>query len=77
MHQNGVSIGLVSIRSLRPFPKTGLGRMLGNAKRIIVFEKSLAMGIRGVLALHVRYALGRFSEDVRVGTQRSNRLLVR
>ena len=30
--------------------------MLGNAKRIIVFEKSLAMGIRGGLALRVPWA---------------------
>ncbi len=62
MREQGVSIGLVSIRSLRPFPMQGLGEMLRNAKRIIVFEKALAVGIGGVLALHVRYALGSFSK---------------
>ena len=38
--------------------------MLENAKRIIVFEKALAVGIGGVLALHVRYAIGSFDRPL-------------
>ncbi len=62
MREDGISIGLVSIRSLRPFPRDDMSRMLHNAKRVIVFEKALAVGIGGVLALHVRYALESFSK---------------
>ena len=62
LNEQGASIGLVSLRALRPFPMEELGEMLGNAKRIVVFEKALAVGIGGVLSLHVRYVLGSFSK---------------
>jgi pyruvate ferredoxin oxidoreductase alpha subunit len=64
MQAQGESIGIVSIRSLRPFPKDLLSKVLENAKRIIVFEKALAVGIGGVLALHVRYAIGSFGRPL-------------
>ncbi len=64
MREQGESIGVVSMRSLRPFPKALLGEVLRHAKRIIVFEKALAVGIGGVLGLHVRYAVGSFSRPL-------------
>ncbi len=64
MREQGESIGVVSMRSLRPFPKVLLGEVLQNARRVIVFEKALAVGIGGVLGLHVRYALGSFSRPL-------------
>ena len=44
MRDDGVSIGLQSVRSYRPFPKQQLCDALARAKRVIVFEKSLAVG---------------------------------
>jgi pyruvate ferredoxin oxidoreductase alpha subunit len=64
MREQGESIGVVTIRALRPFPKEKLAQMLKNAKRIIVLEKALAIGIGGVLALHVRYALESFEKPL-------------
>ncbi len=64
MREQGESIGVVSIRSLRPFPKDALNKALEHAKRIIVFEKARAVGIGGVLALHVRYAIGSFGRPL-------------
>ena len=57
MREDGVSIGLLSIRSYRPFPKQQLRDALAGAKRVIVFEKSLAVGIGGILSADVRMAL--------------------
>jgi len=57
MRQEGASIGLLSIRSYRPFPKQQLCDALAGAKRVIVFEKSLAVGMGGILAADVRMAL--------------------
>jgi len=57
MRQDGASIGLLSIRSYRPFPKQQLCDALAGAKRVIVFEKSLAVGMGGILAADVRMAL--------------------
>jgi pyruvate ferredoxin oxidoreductase alpha subunit len=61
MRQDGSSIGLLSIRSYRPFPKQQLSDALANAKRVIVFEKCLAVGMGGILAADVRMALANLS----------------
>ena len=57
MREDGESIGLLSIRSYRPFPKQQVCAVLAAAKRVIVFEKSLAVGMGGILAADVRMAL--------------------
>jgi pyruvate ferredoxin oxidoreductase alpha subunit len=61
MRQDGSSIGLLSIRSYRPFPKQQLSDALAKAKRVIVFEKCLAVGMGGILAADVRMALANLS----------------
>jgi pyruvate ferredoxin oxidoreductase alpha subunit len=58
MRADGVSIGALAIRSYRPFPGEALRVVLADAERVIVFEKSLAVGIGGILAGDVRMALG-------------------
>jgi pyruvate ferredoxin oxidoreductase alpha subunit len=57
MRADGESIGLLSIRSYRPFPRAQLAAALAGARRVIVFEKSLAVGIGGILAADVRMTL--------------------
>ena len=47
MRAEGTSIGALSIRSYRPFPSEALRAALADAERVIVFEKSLAVGIGG------------------------------
>ncbi len=58
MRAEGTSIGALAIRSYRPFPSEALRTLLADAERVIVFEKSLAVGIGGILAGDVRMALG-------------------
>jgi len=57
MREEGISIGALTIRSYRPFPSDALRDALVDAERVIVFEKSLAVGIGGILAGDVRMAL--------------------
>ena len=57
MRAEGTSIGALSIRSYRPFPGEALRSALADAERVIVVEKSLAVGIGGILAADVRMAL--------------------
>jgi pyruvate ferredoxin oxidoreductase alpha subunit len=64
MRENGTSIGALSIRSYRPFPKQALCAALADAERVIVFEKSLAVGMGGMLAADVRMALSNQSIPV-------------
>jgi pyruvate ferredoxin oxidoreductase alpha subunit len=57
MREEGASIGAITIRSFRPFPGEALRAALKDAKRVIVFEKSVAVGMGGILAMNLRMAL--------------------
>jgi pyruvate ferredoxin oxidoreductase alpha subunit len=57
MRDDGYSIGALTIRSFRPFPAAALCAALRDSRRIIVFEKSLAVGMGGILSMNVRMAL--------------------
>ena len=57
MRADGTRIGAVTIRTYRPFPLGALREALDGAKRVVVFEKCLAVGLGGILASNVRMAL--------------------
>jgi pyruvate ferredoxin oxidoreductase alpha subunit len=57
MRTAGARIGSVSICSFRPFPLAALRDALQHAKRIVVLEKCLAVGLGGIVADGVRKAL--------------------
>ena len=54
---DGVKIGILSIRSFRPFPLAAVREALKNARRVVVLEKSFAVGLGGVVSGDVRMAL--------------------
>ncbi|MBV38560.1 MAG: pyruvate ferredoxin oxidoreductase [Rhodospirillaceae bacterium] len=60
MREDGISIGGLTIRSFRPFPREALRQALKDAKRVIVFEKCLAVGMGGIVAMNMRTALQDF-----------------
>jgi len=53
----GHKIGVLGITSFRPFPLTAVAEALRNCKRFLVLEKSLAVGIGGIVATNVRMAV--------------------
>jgi len=53
----GHRIGVVSICSFRPFPLVEVRAALGKAKRVVVLEKCLAVGIGGIVSDGVRKSL--------------------
>jgi len=57
MRQQGHKIGVLGIVSFRPFPLADVRRILQHAERVVVLEKSLAVGIGGILSANVRMAL--------------------
>ena len=57
MRADGLSIGLVTLVSFRPFPTTALREKLVRARNVVVIEKSLAVGMGGPLANNVDLAL--------------------
>ncbi|MCX7153128.1 MAG: pyruvate ferredoxin oxidoreductase, partial [Proteobacteria bacterium] len=57
MRAVGHRIGVLTLCSFRPFPLTAVRTALIKAKRVVVLEKSLAVGIGGVVSDGVRKAL--------------------
>jgi pyruvate ferredoxin oxidoreductase alpha subunit len=57
MRAEGHKIGVLGITSYRPFPLAQVRAALQHAKRVVVLEKSLAVGIGGILSTDVRMAL--------------------
>lgn len=57
MRDEGLRVGVLGISSFRPFPLAAVRRALGHARRIVVLEKSLAVGLGGIVATDVRLAM--------------------
>jgi pyruvate ferredoxin oxidoreductase alpha subunit len=57
LREEGVSIGALAIKSFRPFPLEEVREALKSAKRVVVLEKALAVGIGGIVSTDVRMAL--------------------
>jgi pyruvate ferredoxin oxidoreductase alpha subunit len=57
LRAGGVKIGVLAIRSFRPFPLAAVRAALQGAKRVVVLEKSFSVGLGGVVSTDVRLAL--------------------
>jgi len=57
MRDAGHNIGVLGITSFRPFPLAAVAAALRHCKRFVVLEKSLAVGIGGIVATDVRMAV--------------------
>ncbi len=57
MRDEGHKIGVLGIISFRPFPLAAVREVLRQAKRVVVLEKSLAIGLGGILSNDVRMSL--------------------
>ncbi|BCK86978.1 pyruvate synthase subunit PorA [Sideroxyarcus emersonii] len=57
MRDEGHKIGVLGVVSFRPFPLAAVRDALQAARRVVVLEKSLAVGIGGIVSTDVRMAL--------------------
>lgn len=57
MRDQGQKIGVLGIRSFRPFPLAAVRAALQGAARVVVLEKSFSVGLGGVVSTDVRLAL--------------------
>lgn len=53
----GVSIGVLGIITFRPFPFDAVREALKNAKRVIIIEKSFALGIGGIVTENINTSI--------------------
>ena len=57
LRAEGVRVGLVKVRSFRPFPSAELRQALSGAGVVAVLDRALSFGSQGVLATEVKMAL--------------------
>ena len=57
LREAGHAIGVLGITCFRPFPMAAVASALAHCKRFVVLEKSLAVGVGGILAVNVRMAV--------------------
>ncbi|WNM59956.1 pyruvate ferredoxin oxidoreductase [Candidatus Nitrospira allomarina] len=57
LRKEGWPVGSIALCAFRPFPSHALRHVVQNAKRIIVFEKDLAVGKGGIVSSDVKMAL--------------------
>lgn len=57
MRKNGRKVGLLKLRTLRPFPVEEIRKALRNAHKVIVFERAVSFGYEGPIAIEVKSAL--------------------
>jgi pyruvate ferredoxin oxidoreductase alpha subunit len=65
LRDEGASIGALAIRTFRPWPLEAVRAALAGAKRVIVVEKALAVGVGGIVGQNVRLALDGLGIEVR------------
>jgi pyruvate ferredoxin oxidoreductase alpha subunit len=58
LRRDGVRIGVLGITCFRPWPHAAVRAALARAKRVVVIEKSLAVGLGGIVASNVRTSFG-------------------
>jgi pyruvate ferredoxin oxidoreductase alpha subunit len=54
LREEGVRIGVLGITCFRPWPLAAVREALGSATRVIVLEKSIAIGLGGIVSNNVR-----------------------
>ncbi len=57
LRKEGLSVGLIKIRTFRPFPSDELRDALKDAEKIIVFDRSVSFGHEGPVSIELKSAL--------------------
>jgi pyruvate ferredoxin oxidoreductase alpha subunit len=64
MREQGVKIGVLGISCFRPWPTAAVREALSGARRVVVLEKSLAVGLGGIVSNNVAASYRGASDDV-------------
>jgi len=64
MRKEGKSVGVVKLRTFRPFPVNDIKKALENSAKVIVFERAVSFGHEGPVAIEVKSANYESGADV-------------
>jgi pyruvate ferredoxin oxidoreductase alpha subunit len=63
LRAGGLPVGALGITSFRPFPLDAVRAAVGSARRVVVLEKALAVGIGGIVTANVRMATAGLTQN--------------
>lgn len=66
LRQEGEKAGVLRIRLFRPFPRQAIYEKVKHAKRVVVIDRNVGLGVGGVFAQEIRAALYNFKEYIPV-----------
>jgi len=64
LRKEGFSLGLIKLRTFRPFPAEELREALSDAEKIIVLDRSISLGYEGNLSIELKSALYGLSAEI-------------
>ncbi len=65
MRDAGLAVGALAIRAFRPFPVAAVREALAGARRVVVLEKALSVGVGGIVSQDVHHALAGAGRELR------------
>ncbi|MCR5536622.1 MAG: pyruvate ferredoxin oxidoreductase [Succinivibrio sp.] len=57
LKKEGINVGIISLKSFRPFPYEALKQAIGNTKQVICVERAFSFGARGIICPEVKRAM--------------------
>ena len=66
LRQEGEKAGVLRIRLFRPFPRRAIFEKVKHAKRIVVIDRNVGLGVGGVFAQEIRAALYNYEQYIPV-----------
>ncbi|HDD36725.1 MAG TPA: pyruvate ferredoxin oxidoreductase, partial [Archaeoglobus veneficus] len=64
LRREGKKVGLIKLRTFRPFPNDEIRKALKNVNKVIVLERAVSFGNEGQVAIEVKNALYGKSKEI-------------
>ena len=61
----GINVGIISLKSFRPFPYAAIKEAIGDTKQVICIERAFSFGARGIVCPEVKRAMEGTNCDVK------------
>ncbi|MGN0902707.1 MAG: transketolase C-terminal domain-containing protein, partial [Succinivibrio sp.] len=65
LKEQGINVGIISLKSFRPFPYEAIKEAIGDTKQVICVERAFSFGARGIICPEVKRAMEGTSCDVK------------
>ncbi len=65
LKKEGINVGIISLKSFRPFPYAALREAIGDTKKVVCVERAFSFGARGIVCPEVKRAMEGTNCDVR------------